>query len=189
MTKFSGYEEILGETLIPEETLQARVAEIGAEISSDYESDSGLLMICILRGAIMFLTDLMRNVSVPHAIDFMAVSSYGVGARTSSGQVQIVMDLRTDITDRHVLLVEDIVDTGYTLKHVLNLLKTRSPASLKVCALLDKKERREVEVPIDYVGFEVPNKFVFGYGLDLDEYWRHLPFIGVVKEDVHLEGV
>ena len=189
MTKFSGYEQLLGETLITEETLQARVAEIGAEISRDYASDSDLLMICILRGAILFLTDLMRNVTVPHAIDFMAVTSYGVGARASSGQAQIVMDLRTDITDRHVLLVEDIVDTGHTLKHVLNLLKTRSPASLKVCSLLDKKERREVEVPIDYVGFEIPNKFVFGYGLDLDEYWRNLPFIGVVKEDVYLEGV
>ena len=188
MTKFGGYEQLLSETLITEEALQARVAELGAEISRDYASDSGLLMICILRGAILFLTDLMRCVTEPHAIDFMAVTSYGVGSRASSGQSRIVMDLRTDIADRHVLLVEDIVDSGHTLTHVLNLLKTRSPASLKVCSLLDKKERREVEVSIDYVGFEIPDKFVFGYGLDLDEYWRNLPFIGVVKEDVYLEG-
>jgi hypoxanthine phosphoribosyltransferase len=113
----------------------------------------------------------------------MAISSYGVGERESSGQVRLTMDLRDPIKDRHVLLVEDIVDSGNTLTSVLGLLRTRKPASLKVCTLLDKAERRETEVPIDYVGFVIPNKYVFGYGLDLDEFYRELPFIGVVDED------
>ncbi|MFQ5408176.1 MAG: hypoxanthine phosphoribosyltransferase [Anaerolineales bacterium] len=186
MTDATAYEPLLDQMLIDAETLQQRVIDLGAQISQDYSNDDNLLLICILRGGVVFLTDLMRALAVRHAIDFMDVSSYGVGARESSGQARIVMDLRTDITNRHVLLVEDIVDTGHTLSHVLNLLNTRAPASLKVCCLLDKHERREVEVPIDYVGFQIPNEFVFGYGLDLDEYWRNLPFIGVVKSDVYL---
>jgi len=132
---------------------------------------------------VLFLTDLMRAISVPHSIDFMAIASYGVGAREASGHVRLTMDLRDDIQDRNVLLVEDIVDSGNTLASVLGLLATRKPASLKVCTLLDKAERRETEVQLDYVGFVIPNKYVFGYGLDLDEFYRELPFIGVVNEE------
>ena len=173
------YREFLGETLISEETLQERIAELGKEISRDYR-DKNLLLICILRGGVMFLTDLMRRIDVPHAIEFMAVSSYGVGERESTGQVRITLDLNTPIHDRDVILVEDIVDSGRTISSVLELLSTRKPRSLCVCALLDKVERREVEIPVRYVGFSIPNKFVFGYGLDIDDYYRNLPFIGVV---------
>jgi hypoxanthine phosphoribosyltransferase len=134
----------------------------------------------------MFLTDLMRAVSIPHTVDFMAVSSYGAGARDTSGEVRITLDLTTSIKGRDVLLVEDIIDSGNTIASVLALLKTREPRSLKVCTLLDKAERREAEVPIHYRGFTIPNKFVFGYGLDLDEYYRGLPFIGVVKEGKYI---
>ncbi len=173
------YQELLSEILITEEQLQKRVPELGAEISRDYLGRD-LLLICILRGGVMFLTDLMRHITIPHAIDFMAVSSYGAGARESSGQVRITMDLTIDISGRNVLLVEDIVDSGNTIASVLALLESRQPASLKVCSLLDKAESRMAVVPIHYTGFVIPNKFVFGYGLDLDEFYRNLPFIGVV---------
>ncbi len=170
------------DTLIDEITLQARVSELGEQISRDYAGQD-LILICILRGGVMFLTDLMRQLSIPHNIDFMAVASYGEGVRESDGMVRITMDLLTDIQDRNVLLVEDIVDTGYTLSHVLDLLRTRLPASLHVCCLLDKHERREVKVPIEYIGFQIPDKFVLGYGLDMDQYWRNLPYIGVARSD------
>lgn len=173
------YREFLAEVLIPEDRLQARIAELGAEISRDYQGEN-VLLVCILRGGVMFLTDLMRHISIPHAIEFMAVSSYGVGGRESSGQVRITLDLNTPIQDTHVVLVEDIVDSGRTLASVLDMLSTRKPRSLVVCSLLDKAERREVEIPLRYVGFSIPNKFVFGYGLDLDDYYRNLPFVGVV---------
>ena len=137
-------------------------------------------MICILRGGVLFLADLMRQITVPHSIDFMAVSSYGVGARRSTGDVRITLDLKTDIRGKDVLLVEDIVDSGFTIATVLEFLNTRHPQSLAVCTLLDKAERREVEVPIHYSGFVIPDKFVFGYGLDIDEFYRNLPFIGTV---------
>lgn len=175
------YQDFLSEILIPEEKLQARIIELGQEITRDYQGRD-LHLVCILRGGVMFLTDLMREIKVPHSIDFMAISSYGVGERKSSGQVRLTMDLRDNIQGRDVLLVEDIVDSGHTLTSVLGLLATRKPTSLKVCTLLDKKERRETEVPIDYVGFVIPNKYVFGYGLDMDEFYRELPFIGVVDE-------
>jgi hypoxanthine phosphoribosyltransferase len=174
------HEQFLDEVLINEAELQARIRELGAEISADYEGKD-LHLICILRGGVMFLTDLMRQIRVPHSIDFMAVSSYGAGARKSSGQVRITLDLTASIRGRHVLLVEDIIDSGNTIASVLELLKTRRPKSLKVCTLLDKPERREAEVPIHYRGFTLPDKFVFGYGLDIDEFYRHLPFIGVVR--------
>ncbi len=173
------YREFLGEVLIPEDQLQARIAELGEQISRDYQGKN-LLLICILRGGVMFLTDLMRHISVPHAIEFMAVSSYGVGERQTTGQVRITLDLNTVIQERDVILVEDIVDSGRTIASVLDLLSTRKPRSLCVCALLDKVERREVQIPVTYVGFTIPNKFVFGYGLDIDDYYRNLPFIGVV---------
>jgi hypoxanthine phosphoribosyltransferase len=173
------YRDFLGEVLIPEEKLQERIAELGAQISRDY-CGKKLLLVCILRGGVMFLTDLMRHIEVPHAIEFMAVSSYGVGERSTTGQVRITYDLNTPVEDRDVILVEDIVDSGRTIASVLDLLSTRKPQSLCVCTLLDKVERREVQIPVKYVGFTIPNKFVFGYGLDIDDYYRNLPFIGVV---------
>ncbi|MCW5879156.1 MAG: hypoxanthine phosphoribosyltransferase [Anaerolineales bacterium] len=173
------YQDLLAEILIPEDTLQKRIGELGAQISRDYTGQD-LLLICILRGGVMFLTDLIRAIETPHSIDFMAVSSYGAGARQTSGQVRINMDLSIDIAGRHVLLVEDIVDSGNTIASVLKLLQSRGPASLRVCTLLDKPAARQTPVPIDYTGFTIESKFVFGYGLDLDEYYRNLPFIGVV---------
>lgn len=172
------YREYLDEILIDEGKLQERIAELGEEISRDYQNEN-LHLICILRGGIIFLSDLMREITVPNTVDFMAVASYGV-TRQSTGQVRITLDLKDDIQDRHVLLVEDIVDSGYTIASVLEFLKTRHPKSLRVCTLLNKPERREVEVPIHYCGFVIPNKFVFGYGLDMDEYYRNLPFIATV---------
>lgn len=177
------YQEFLSETLIDAQTLQERIAEIGAEISRDYSGTDSLILICVLRGGVVFLVDLMRHITVPHQIDFMAISSYGTGIRESDGNVRVTLDLQTNIRGKDVLLVEDIIDSGHTISHVLELLSTRQPHSLKICSLLDKVERREVMVPIHYRGFEIPNKFVFGYGLDMDEYYRNLPFIGVVDLD------
>ena len=176
------YEDVLAEILIDEKTLQARVKELGYQISRDY-ADQDLTLICILRGGVPFLVDLSRSISIPHKMDFMAVSSYGVGKRESSGFARVTLDLQMDIRDRNVLLVEDIVDSGHTIASVLQMLETRQPKSLKICALLDKPERREADVPIHYLGFSIPNKFVFGYGLDLDEYHRNLPFVAVVDLD------
>lgn len=173
------YQDFLAEILIDENQLQARIKELGAEISKDYQ-DGNLLLICILRGGVPFMVHLSRNITSPHMMDFMAVSSYGKGRRESSGTVRVALDLQTDIHDKDVLLVEDIIDSGLTIASVLEMLNLRQPKSLKVCALLDKPERREANVPIHYRGFEIPNKFVFGFGLDLDEYYRNLPFIGVV---------
>ena len=176
------YHEFLDEVLIPAVELQDRIAELGEEISRDY-AEQNVHLVCILKGGVVFLTDLMRCISVPHTIDFMAISSYGVGDRRSSGQIRLTMDLHEDIHGRNVILVEDIIDSGNTLSSVMSLLGTRKPASLKVCTLLDKVERREIEVEVDYVGFEIPDKYVFGYGLDLDQYYRELPFIGVVNAE------
>ena len=173
------YQDYLADILIPEDVLKKRVAELGAEISADYKGEK-LLLICILRGGVAFMVDLMRQITVPHAIDFMAVASYGAGRRTHLDNARLTLDLQTDIHDWNVLLVEDIVDSGRTISSVLNLLSTRLPKSLHVCTLLDKAERREVPVPIKYRGFSIPDKFVFGYGLDMDEYYRNLLFVGVV---------
>jgi hypoxanthine phosphoribosyltransferase len=173
------YHDYLAEILITEQQLQQRIAELGVEISRDY-AGKPLVLVCILRGGVMFLTDLMRKVTIPHAIEFMAVSSYGVGHRESTGQVRISLDLNTDIHNRDVLIVEDIIDSGRTLSSVVELLSARKPSSIEICTLLDKAERREVEVPIRYRGFVIPDRFVFGYGLDLDDLYRNLPFIGVV---------
>ncbi len=176
------YQDLLSEILIDEQKLQARIAELGKQISADY-ADDNLLLICILRGGVPFLVDLSRNITVPHMMDFMAVSSYGAGKRESSGYARVTLDLQMDIRGKDVLLVEDIIDSGHTIASVLELLGTRQPKTLKVCALLNKPERREAYVPIQYCGFEIPNKFVFGYGLDLDEYYRNLKFVGVVDLD------
>jgi hypoxanthine phosphoribosyltransferase len=182
------YHEVLAEILIDEVTLQKRVAELGEEISADYQGYPNLLLICILRGGVPFLVDLSRHLTVPHMMDFMAVTSYGAGRRDSTGNVRVAFDLQTNIVGKHVLLVEDIVDSGHTIASVLGMLETRQPESLRVCALLDKAERREAVVPIHYRGFTIPNRFVFGYGLDLDEYYRNLPFIGVVDLERYRPG-
>ena len=174
------YKYYLSEVLIPQEALEKRIAELGEQISLDYKYKGELVLVCILRGGVLFLTDLIRKISIPHAIEFMAVSSYGLGGRESTGQVRITLDLNLDIFNKHVLLVEDIIDSGHTLASVLEMLSIRHPKRLGVCTLLDKAERREVYIPIKYRGFEIPNKFVFGYGLDIDEFYRNLPFIGVV---------
>ena len=177
------YEPYLGEILIDAEAVQRRVAELAHRISDDYRGKTPLL-VCILKGGIVFLVDLIKRIDIPHSVDFMAVSSYGAGARESTGAVRIIMDLEQDICDKHVLIIEDIVDSGRTLHYIYNLLRARNPASLRVCTLLDKHERREIDVALDYVGFDIPNKFVFGYGLDLDEIFRNLPFVGVLKDEL-----
>jgi hypoxanthine phosphoribosyltransferase len=173
------YKDIIAEILIDEETLQNRIRELAEQINNDYRGQE-LLLICILRGGLVFMVDLMRHITIPHALDCMALTSYGVGGRSSSGNIRMSLDLQTNIEGKNVLLVEDIIDSGHTLSHVLEMLKTRHPKSLKVCTLLDKEERREIQVHIDYTGFKIANKFVFGYGLDLDEFYRNLPFIAVV---------
>lgn len=173
------YRSFISEIVVTEDQLAKRIRELGAQINKDYAGQE-VLLVCILRGGVLFLADLIRHLTVPTQVDFMAVSSYGIGARQSSGQARITLDINTDIAGRNVLLVEDIVDSGYTIDAVVKLLGTRSPKSLRICVLLDKAERREVPVPIDYCGFVIPDKFVFGYGLDIDEYFRNLPFIGAV---------
>ncbi len=177
------YKKYLQEILIDETTLQSRIAALGKQISADYADCEDLLIICILKGGVMFLTDITRHIIVPHEIDFMAASSYGRGERSSTGNVRIEMDLRLHVEGRHILIIEDIIDSGYTLRFVMDMLETRRPASLKLCTLLNKASRREVDIVSDYVGFEIENKFVFGYGLDLDEKFRNLPFVGVVKPE------
>ena len=182
------YERYLQDVLIDEPTLQKRIAELGSQISNDYADCKDLLLLCILKGGVMFLSDLSRHILVPHMIDFMAASSYGVGARQTSGSVRIDMDLRMDVKGKHVLVVEDIIDSGYTLAFVIKTLQNRDPASLKLCALLNKKSRREVDIEVDYIGFDIENKYVFGYGLDLDERFRNLPFVGVARLDALVDG-
>lgn len=174
------WQDYLTKVLIDETRLQARIKEMGQQISVDY-ADKDLLLLCILKGGVLFLTDLMRQISIPLEIDFLAVSSYDKGARSSTGVVRILKDLEQPIYKRHVLIVEDIIDSGYTLAYIAQMLSARKPASIKICTLLDKKERREVNIAVDYVGFDIPNEYVFGYGLDLDEKFRNLPFIGIAK--------
>jgi hypoxanthine phosphoribosyltransferase len=173
-------EAAVGEVLIDRETLAARVAELGAEISVDYEGRD-LLLIGVLKGAVFFMADLMRHLTVPCEVDFMAISSYG-DATDSSGIVRILKDLDINIEGRHVLVVEDIIDSGLTLSYLIRNLESREPATLEVCALLTKPSRREIDVPVRYVGFEIPNKFVVGYGLDFAERYRNLPYVGVLDE-------
>jgi hypoxanthine phosphoribosyltransferase len=169
----------LGEVLVTAEDLQRRVAALGAEITRDY-ADRSLLLIGVLKGAVFFLSDLMRFIEVPVEVDFMAVASYG-SATDSSGVVRILKDLDVSIEGRDVLIVEDIVDSGLTLQYLLRNLGSRNPSSLEVCALLTKPERRKVELPTRYVGFEIPDRFVVGYGLDYAERYRNLPFVAVME--------
>ena len=170
---------LLGETLVEAEALQRRVRELGQEVSRDYDGRD-LLMVCVLKGAVFFLSDLMRHVDVPCELDFMAVASYG-SATDSSGVVRILKDLEAPIEGRHVLIVEDIVDSGLTLQYLMRNLGSRNPRTLEVCALLTKPERRKVDLPTRYVGFEIPNRFVVGYGLDYAERHRNLPFVAVLE--------
>jgi len=169
--------------LIDEAHLNARIGELAEAIESDYAEVDNPLLLCVLKGAYMFLADLSRRLSMPHELDFMAISSYGAGT-TSSGAVQIILDLKQDISGRDVLIVEDIIDSGRTLAYMRRLLLARNPASLHICTLLNKPSRREVEVPVDYVGFDIPDEFVVGYGLDYDQQYRNLPFIAVLKAEV-----
>jgi hypoxanthine phosphoribosyltransferase len=169
----------IGETLVGQEDLQRRVKELGGEISADYE-DSDLVMIGVLKGAILFLADLMRELTVPCEVDFMAVSSYG-SSTDSSGVVRILKDLDASIEGRDVLVVEDIIDSGLTLHYLMKNLRARNPASLEVCALLTKPERRRIDLPIRYVGFEIPNRFAIGYGLDHAQRYRNLPDVAALE--------
>ena len=174
-------ESAVGEVLIDTETLRGRVAELGAEISSDYDGRD-LLLIGVLKGAVFFMADLMRRLTIPCEVDFMAISSYGAST-DSSGVVRILKDLDINIEGRHVLVVEDIIDSGLTLSYLMRNLESREPETLEVCALLTKPDRREIDVPVRYVGFEIPNRFVIGYGLDFAERYRNLPYVAVLSDD------
>ena len=176
-------EKDVAEILIGAEELQAKIAELGRQISKDYRGRNPLL-ICLLRGAVVFLSDLIRAIDIPLEMDFIAISSYGASTE-SSGVVRLVMDLKSNITGRNVLIVEDIVDSGRTLAYILDNLQTRRPADIKVCTLLSKPSRREVQVELEYIGFEIPDEFVVGYGLDYAEAYRNLPFIGVLKPELY----
>jgi hypoxanthine phosphoribosyltransferase len=169
--------------LISEETLKTRIHELARQIEADYATIPDLLLICVLKGGYVFLSDLSRTLKRPHSLDFMGVSSYGSGT-TSGGAVQIIMDLKEPIAGRHVLIVEDIIDSGYTLSYMRHNLLAREPASLRICTLLNKPSRREADVPVDYIGFDIPDEFVVGYGLDFSELYRNFPFIAVLKPEV-----
>ena len=172
------FERGVSKILIDEETLRARIADLGAEISEDYR-DKELLLVGVLKGAVFFMADLMRNLSISCEVDFMAISSYGAST-DSSGVVRILKDLDINIEGRHVLVIEDIIDSGLTLSYLIRNLESREPESLEICALLTKPHRREIDVPVRYTGFEIPNEFVIGYGLDYAERYRNLPYVAVL---------
>jgi hypoxanthine phosphoribosyltransferase len=180
-------ERAVGEVLIDEDALSARIAELGAEVSADYQGRD-LLLIGVLKGAVFFMADLMRHITVPCEVDFMAISSYG-DSTDSSGIVRILKDLDINIEGRDVLVVEDIIDSGLTLSYLMRNLESREPATLEICALMTKPERREIDVQVRYVGFEIPNRFVVGYGLDLGERYRNLPYVAVLSDDFIPEGL
>ena len=172
--------------LLDEETISARVRELATQISADYADveAENLVLVGVLKGAFIFLSDLARHLTVPHHVDFIALSSYNKGA-VSNGAVRLIMDTRSSVTGRHVLVVEDILDTGYTLDYLLRTFRARNPASLRTCVLISKPERHQVEVPVDYLGFEIPNVWVVGYGLDYSDRFRTLPYIGALKPKVY----
>jgi len=169
--------------LIDADKLQARIQELANEIEADYQDADDLLLLCVLKGGYIVLSDLSRKMKRPHAVDFMGVSSYG-GETKTSGEVQILMDLKSPIAGRHVLIVEDIIDSGHTLNYLRRTLLARNPASLEIFTLLNKPSRREVDVSVKYLGFDIPDEFVCGYGLDFDEIYRNFPFIAVMKPSV-----
>jgi len=168
--------------LIPEAEISQRVSELAEAISSDYADKGSIVLLAVLKGAFIFLADLARRLSVPHRIEFIALSSYGKGT-VSNGQVRLDMDVRDSIEGEHVLIVEDIVDTGHTLRHLTDLLQTRGPSSIRVCSLVRKPDRHEMAIDIDYLGFDIPDVWVVGYGLDYAERYRTLPYIGVIAPD------
>jgi hypoxanthine phosphoribosyltransferase len=174
----------VAEVLLTEEQIAAKVAELGSRISADYAGHE-LTLVSVLKGSLPFMADLMRRITLPLRIDLMEVSSYGGTATESSGLVRILKDLSAPIEGRHVLLVEDIIDTGLTLNYLIRYLKGKNPSSIKVCSLLDKPARRLVEIPLDYVGFEIPDAFVVGYGLDFGEVYRNLRFVGVLRPETY----
>jgi hypoxanthine phosphoribosyltransferase len=174
----------VAEILLPPEVIAAKVAELGALISADY-ADRTVTLVSVLKGSLPFMADLMRAISIPVRIDLMEVSSYGGTATETSGLVRILKDLSASIDGVEVLIVEDIIDTGLTLNYLIRYLKGKNPATLRICTLLDKPARRLVEIPIDYRGFTIPDRFVVGYGLDYGEHYRNLPFIGVLKPEVY----
>ncbi len=174
----------VAQVLISEEQIQAKVAELGARLSEDYR-DRTLTLVSVLKGSLPFMADLMRAVKVPVRIDLMEVSSYGGSATESSGLVRILKDLSSSIDGRDVLIVEDIIDTGLTLNYLVRYLRGKNPRSLRICTLLDKPARRLVDIAIDYRGFTIPDQFVVGYGLDYGEFYRNLPFIGVLRPEVY----
>jgi hypoxanthine phosphoribosyltransferase len=179
-------EKGVAEILIDEDDLQRRITDLGEEISADYRGRD-LLLLGVLKGAVFFMSDLMRRLTIPCEIDFMAISSYGAST-DSSGVVRILKDLDINIEGRHVLVVEDIIDSGLTLSYLMRMLESREPASLEICALLTKPERREIDVDVRYTGFEIPNRFVIGYGLDFAERYRNLPYVAVLDPDLIPEG-
>ena len=170
--------------LITEQEIQKRIVALGQQISTDYAGRVPFI-VAVLKGAFIFLADLCRHITVPHEVHFMAISSYGGRTTASSGVVRILMDLPASPEGRDVIIVEDIIDSGYTLNYILRNLGTREPATVRTCSLLSKPSRREIEVPIDYLGFEIPDEFVIGYGLDFDEKYRNLPFVGVLKPELY----
>ena len=174
----------IGQVLIGEEAIQAKVRELGALISADY-ADRSVTLVSVLKGSLPFMADLMRAIEIPVQIDLMEVSSYGGASTESSGLVRILKDLSASISGKDVLIVEDIIDTGLTLNYLLRYLRGKNPQTLRICALLDKPARRLVEIPIDYTGFTIPDEFVVGYGLDFGEYYRNLPFIGVLRRELY----
>jgi hypoxanthine phosphoribosyltransferase len=176
----------IGEVLVTEEAIQARVVELGREIGRDY-ADRKLTLVSVLKGALPFMADLMRAIPVPVRIDLMEVSSYGGTATESSGLVRILKDLSASIEGEEVLIVEDIIDTGLTLNYLVRYLRGKNPGSLRICTLLDKPARRLVDIPVDYVGFTIPDQFVVGYGLDYGEYYRNLRYVGVLRPEVYAE--
>ncbi|NNJ12691.1 hypoxanthine phosphoribosyltransferase [Chloroflexales bacterium ZM16-3] len=174
----------IAKVLIDEGQIQARVREIGEQIAADYRDADNLLLVGVLKGCAMFMMDLVRNIDIPLSFDFIAVASYGESTE-SSGVVRMLKDLDVDLAGRNVLIVEDIIDSGLTLAYLRSQLLGRGPASLRICTLLNKPERRTADVPVEYLGFDIPNEFVVGYGLDYAERYRNLPYIGVLKPEVY----
>jgi hypoxanthine phosphoribosyltransferase len=177
----------IGEVLVTEDQIRAKVAELGARIGADY-ADRRLTLVSVLKGSLPFMADLMRAIPVPVRIDLMEVSSYGGSTTESSGLVRILKDLSATIEGEDVLIVEDIIDTGLTLNYLVRYLRGKNPKSLRICTLLDKPARRLVDIPVDYVGFTIPDQFVVGYGLDYSEYYRNLRFVGVLRPEVYTNG-
>lgn len=176
-------EKLIKEVLVTEEEIASKVKEIASNVSEDYKGKD-LIMVGILKGAFIFMSDLSRSLSIPVTLDFMAVSSYGKSSE-STGEVRIVKDLDFSVEDKHILIIEDIIDTGYTLAYLTDNLRKRGAKSVKVCALLDKPERRKVDIKVDYPGFAIPDEFVVGYGLDYAEIGRNLPYVAALKEEVY----